>query len=560
MDSIRSSRIDGLIVSTSIGLSTLGDIESFLADRADDARRPALRRVLLLVAPGEARLPEVGAFLANVAQSVSLQRPAPMFEVSDQFRSAPIPTPTSPAEGGSMSSAPMDSLTSWSGEDPTSRVRLPRPELYRNLPINSFNLRFCVRLWTRASSGRLNVSMAPAGGEGWMTWGRGGALDGQGLELLGLALHGGELSFEPSHEAVVGDRRATGAVLFSRVRPVDASDWQRCHSFRALIRPGLQSPVDLLPLVPQTRDLLAAPDSSVPLGELLARHDAAAGNIAADLQALDTLGLLPLGDPVARLTASSSRPGRPAALIAPRQTGSDAESEDTSIASSFASRQGRSNAARMEKTLRDLVVRLTGASPAMVLGLDPKSDQAMVTEMGERLTRRYQGLSQDINLTLAAREDARALLAMVAPAVAGWRTGAGPMTVAREIELLRAQAARQLAAGEVGEALKALRAAHRRDSADPEVLAELAWATRLDPAAEVEERSDGALGYAMLAVQLGPGSWMGHFTLARLLLEAGSLTEALASAMAADRIDPGRAETAELVGRIQHRMGPEKAR
>ena len=81
-DALRSGRVEGLVLSLSLGAATVSEVEGILAD----LRRPngaALRRVVVLATLDEARKAEVISFLASVSCAVCLRRPAPMFDLAE---------------------------------------------------------------------------------------------------------------------------------------------------------------------------------------------------------------------------------------------------------------------------------------------------------------------------------------------------------------------------------------------------------------------------------------------------------------------------------------------
>lgn len=559
-DALRAGRVEGLVLSLSLGVETVSAVEGVLTEPGRNNAR-LIRRVVVLATPDEARKSEVISFLGSVTCAVCLRRPAPMFDLADQFRFAASTSAPPAVRVNAKGPSPVESLASFVDDGATSHARVPDANAYLGSPLHGGNLRTIAGLWSRAASGRLTLSESSSGARGWMMWGLGGALDSRGLELVSAALHGGELRFESLPVRGSGDRIGMGVMIVGRAREADGSRWLLRCSYLAVHRLVGDPPLQTLPLDPRSRLLLRPPDPGTPLGELLAAPGVDARVVAADLQVLEKMGLIELGHPLVRPAAGApSRSLRQPPPTRPRPPVSDPESENTSIASNSRPRESRANALRVQRRLEAEVQRLRGASPGVVLGLAAESSSEQVDEMVERLSERYNRLIQDPETTSEAQPFARELLAMIKPAAASFRERGGPVSLNREVELLRAQGQRRLAAGEVGEALKALRAALRRDTSNAEVLAELGWVTRLDPTAGVEEREESALTYATLAVQLGPHLWLARYTLARLLCEVGSLREALAEAQAAERLEPGRAETADLQSLIQRRLIEQRPR
>ena len=127
-DALRSGRVEGLVLSLSLGAATVSEVEGILAD----LRRPngaALRRVVVLATLDEARKAEVISFLASVSCAVCLRRPAPMFDLADQFRlastaSAPPPSGSTPGAAPRSRAWPRSSTT---GPPRTRGSRTPAP-------------------------------------------------------------------------------------------------------------------------------------------------------------------------------------------------------------------------------------------------------------------------------------------------------------------------------------------------------------------------------------------------------------------------------------------------
>lgn len=531
LEALATGRFDALVFSTALGRAALEELQEALGDLARAARARPLRRIVVLIDPGERADPRLAELVYRHPGTALLPRPVSLLDLADLLR-GPVEEPSAPpARAGRLEDDGGDALRSLGLNERSSDVRLPASSAYLSLPLHAGNVRAIGQLWAERASGELRLERGPAGARGWMVLAEGGALDSDGWELLSAALHGGELRFQPRRVHAAGDRLGLGAMLFGRVRRPDGTAWLQREGFLAVQRGPSADVVAILPVHEGTRRLLAEPDPSASLGEQIARRGLPASEVGADLQALVRLGLAQLGEPTLARPARPA-PARPAAPRPPPAATPDAE--PTSVASRRSSSVG-SEAHQQLRRLRAELSRLRGAPPAVLLGIPSAADAALVQQSADRLRARYAALGEDPALGAEGRELAREMVDLIERARVRFAAG-GPLADSPLARLPRLRALAE--AGQLAEALRGLKALQEQHPFDAEILAELAWWRRLDESLSLESRQEEALTEARLAVQLDPESARARFTLARLLAEQGALDGAREEARRALRLDP----------------------
>ena len=155
---------------------------------------------------------------------------------------------------------------------------------------NRHNLRQLVEIWARRSEGVLQAELD--GDTRWVLVAGGAPLDHEDLPVFHKLLRGGHFCFEPCEVEGTGDYETLGAVLWQRILPLVHGEHIAAHMDDLLQRTALGEAALAFPLLPPTRRLLGALDLSYSLGELLQALNIAPNQVARDLMALRTLGMI----------------------------------------------------------------------------------------------------------------------------------------------------------------------------------------------------------------------------------------------------------------------------
>ncbi|MCK6502862.1 hypothetical protein L6R53_05600 [Myxococcota bacterium] len=576
-----------------------------LVHQAQGMRMGRPPEVVLLSAADEAERRRVQVLVAECDVRRVLRRPFPMFDLVDLVRALDQElvgevVDDQPSVGSATDEVPRGAWDRSAGAlDRLSEVQLPQATTYLGLPLVLPNLQRISRLWAKRASGVLRLDAGPSQARGWMLLGEGGPLDSAGWELVSAALHGGRLEFEARQVPGAGDHLGLGAMVFGRARDPEQRSYLRQVGMQALHRVRAAAPLDVLPLSPATRTLLAQAQPGLPLGELAARLGLDGEEIGPDLHAVDLMGLVLLGEPMLpRRSPAEDEPGRPRRTAvdrrqalrpasaspppaAPAPPADDPPSQPTDIrpgglraqrehgdeewprlrrrlaergrswAARLAAQQGEQERDQRVGRMRKDLDRVEGQPAAVVLGIPARSDAALVQESAARLRARYDGLAQDPAAPGEERRLAQRMVTIVDQAEARMLAG-GPgveLEQAPEEERLLALAEKLVAQDRWEDALRALRRARDLRIDHPGVLSLLGMATLHDPAMDPEEREEEAFGFMMLAVQFAPQDGPCNLRLARHLLEHGEPTEALEPARRAVAAMPGDPAAAAVLAR-----------
>lgn len=345
-------------------------------------------------------------------------------------------------------------------------------------------------VWSNRRSGWLKVGVRRA------AICQGGIINEAGGELVDLALalsDGGgtrafvmaaEVRFEPhDHEGLPDTLSVARAIWHAAVKEADPT-FTDAVLHRVLRRTDQARLADQLPLSEPVRTLLNAPAN-----RLVSRHlknlEIAPYDVGRELAALVRMGLI-------RFQRVHKVERTPAAgeVVQPRKP-------------------QRSRAENVEymlllRRLRREAAALDEASDWTILGIPPGSPPEQIRAAGERMIKRYGGLSHSIKQPEEVRQLAARILARVEKAVEGlaYAPAAGGDPVEEEAFRLGRVAMDE---GRVADAVRHFAAARARTPDSPRNLAWLGWAVFWDESRPADIRKAEALELLQVAAQFDEG-------------------------------------------------------
>ncbi|NOY25295.1 MAG: hypothetical protein GXP62_05430, partial [Oligoflexia bacterium] len=585
-----------------VGVGLPGGGADALVRTARERRDRGDVTVVLLATGAEDERRSVRALVAECDIRRILRRPFPMFDLVDLVREVAQATSRSRAGArqagtifGAQQGSPDPGLALPLDLTTLSRVTLPTNSTCLSLPLCQDNVRQMSRLWARRSSGIVHLSCGPDGAAGWMLVGCGGPLDSDGWKLLSFALHGGQMEFASRSASARGDHLGLGAMIFGRVRPTDGDEFLRRVSFLALRRAQEDAPLLALPLGTHTRKLLESARPTNPLGEIVSRLALDQGQVSADLQALDSMGLLEMGEP---LVAGAKPGGRAGPVSRGRAKGGGSDTTAATSASSRAeisslpteivpgagrkkrtdpggewprlrrrlaergrhwatrqaAQQGRSEMAASVTRLRRELTLLRDHDAAVVLSVPAAAGPEMVEEAASRMRQRYRDMSTDPAIPREGQRLAEDILVCVERAyqemVQGRPTRPRPaQPQGTEEERLLAAGRQRMEDQNWTQALHLLRRARDLRLDHPGILSCLGWATLHDQKMAPQRRVEEARALLLLAVQFAPEDGGANLLLARFLAEQCEFEAARRYAERAVRQLPDQPEPLALLRR-----------
>lgn len=241
------------------------------------------------------------------------------------------------------------------------------------------NLNLLTRLWASKSTGTLKVGRTPAGQEGWASLSRGGPADPESMKLVGAALQGGELHFEPGEVDAPGDWDGMMDLLWRAARDPTARSFVLENRFQGLSKTQWSGLLLSLPLAAPTRRLLASLNPQSTLGEAIARSGVDGEVVSPDLAALVRLRVIALGTP--STAEAGARPGDPAAprrpdpVSIPPSGGGGGPRGHSGVASLSVARPASMSSVAASTPTATGLSRLRRPEPGTVTSVTPASTQ-----------------------------------------------------------------------------------------------------------------------------------------------------------------------------------------
>jgi len=441
-------------------------------------------------------------------------------------------------------------------------------------------------VWAERFTGVLHVQAQQAAIGRPVQFKNGGLVDPRDVSIIEVALRGAELRFavEPV-PASEGDRASLFQALWAAVYSPREARFGEVHAFEALDIGNRSTLDELLSLVSDaTRRVLQSADGARALGEVIVHALTTPAEVSGELQALHRLGLVRLAPPSVgprnrrrtrrtdaagdsrpptsssrrtsarkpKKTRSSSR--RTSASFADRPTSSGGSSGRRSGRARVAERMrraGRSDA--VHKRLEMEINRLTGATPAEVLGVPHDAATALVRQVSQRMLDRYQQIAEEESYPEATRALAAKLVERVSEARAAWghstkRAAADPTTAREQVMLEQAKVL--LEAHAFARADRVLVKARELAMANPGILAALGWARFHNPEKQKGEREEEGRDYLLLAEQFDPRDTEVLWQVAQVLDKMGNVDGARARADRIVSIDPSDKAAAAMARRL----------
>lgn|GEM_PF-4326477 len=371
-------------------------------------------------------------------------------------------------------------------------------------------------LWGARRSGHLKVP----GAGGVIELHRGELVDPAAMSALATALHIGMLDFAEADVAARGPTLDPAGLLLEAARRIADEDSIRGHlEWLPLAAPGLDDPLDRLPVAPATRALFDAQTTPpCSLQVLLTRAGQPLDAVAAELAALQALGVLVLVPADEDFDGPDRR----------RRARTD----------SVAFR----HQAVLDHLTRELERQASGDDHS-VLGVPRDADERLLARACNRAPARYRAILADDGQPDAVRTAARQVLERVEAAAQRLRPG-----LSTDDALTRGRAALQ--AERFQDARRIFREAREADKSSCDALAGLGWATFRDPRLDETTRRHAGTRLLSKAVAQHPTRLRPRLWLAKALVRLNRPDEAREHVEFVLAAKPDHREALKLAGRL----------
>ena len=428
-----------------------------------------------------------------------LPRPFEMFGVAKRFKQV--------AEaGGPKSDAPRSRPRSQQ-----NRARQGTPAPSSTSPVNRETFRRVVQAWLNQETGFFRQT----GRSDWTSIYSGGLSNDSDAAKLKELLEQEDVQFQAIQQDGVGSSERLARLLWDLAEESVPVSFEIQLEKRRIQHSRYFHLAAELPLSAMTQKILSTTSDDMSTGETLRQLNIRPQDVARQLGALRTLGLLSLLPVEARIRPQRPAKGKMASAHPTRPQGA----------------AGAPKAPTPQQTLRRLLSetkRLEGQDPYTILGIAPKSTNEMLKATVQRMESRYSKLSRDPDLS----EEARTLAANLAQVVveaeaealqersqaqadaappAPKRPQADPESIE---ELAFAEGTKAFAAGDFARATQCFRKARNERIDSVRNLAWLGWAIFYNGEMSEEQRHEESVDMLKLAVSFDPRNRQAQFFLA----------------------------------------------
>jgi CheY-like chemotaxis protein len=445
----------------------------------------------------------------------------------------PIVALVGPGEGDPRAARVLDELgiyRRFAADKPTARLRVllenAVADAHREVEgqPNRYALDVLARVWGQEKTGILRL------GDGMeATVVGGGTLDGEGTELVHMALEEGDLTFEPSEQEGLADAFSVGLAIWEAAMHLASHDFMRRMGPRSLNRLPLYERAFLLPVGDDLARLIDASNSPMPLERRLGLLAPDEPDLPAQLEALYLLGMVEFRK--LKVRKSAARPGASASRAANSSVISHAPTQ-AGTGSGGVGEMARLHREMVAKRLRQDVERLEKADDWTVLAISPDYDLQRIQEAGARMHSRYNKMALESTVpelkSLATQMTARverATSALEALTMAVNQYGPDCVGDDRE-EAAFAAGFKALRKRDYALAVRCFSAAREESMHSPRNLAYMGWAVLHDMRLSDSQRLEDASEALKISESLSPKVPTTQFFIAKLESEMGYYEDA----------------------------------